>query len=160
MPTTMPVDDLFSADIAYLSLIDRQRRLPERPLNREPTIRQGKPKPVSRGAFYRALFDVPLPVCRQSIERQAFAARKAVIVQALQFYSASMVNHAGLADLAPYAPTSAGQCAALISRILHHPVIHLPEPQCNDVERVVLVQPPRPLRSLLGQFRDRALHIA
>jgi hypothetical protein len=49
----MPVDDLFSADIACFSLADRQRRLPERP-----TIRQGKPKPVTRGAFYRALFDV------------------------------------------------------------------------------------------------------
>jgi ABC-type transporter Mla subunit MlaD len=46
------------------------------------------------------------------------------------------------------------------ARILHHAVVDLAEAQRDDVERVVLVQPPRPLRALLRHFRDRALHIA
>src|SRR5947199_8105797 len=46
------------------------------------------------------------------------------------------------------------------SRILHHPVIDLAEPKRDDVERVILVEPPWPFRALLGQFRDRALHVA
>src|SRR3954447_14664169 len=46
------------------------------------------------------------------------------------------------------------------SRILHHAVVDLAEAQREDVQRVVLVEPPRPLRALLGQFRDRALHVA
>src|SRR3984893_2993573 len=46
------------------------------------------------------------------------------------------------------------------SRILHHAVIDLAIAQRDDVERVVLVEPPWPLRTLLGHLRDRALHIA
>src|SRR5215475_12681457 len=46
------------------------------------------------------------------------------------------------------------------SRILHHAVIDLAEPQRDDIERIVLVEPPRPPRALLRQFLDRALHVA
>src|SRR4030081_3826613 len=46
------------------------------------------------------------------------------------------------------------------SRILHHPVIDLAEAQADDVERVILIEPPRPLRALLRHLRDRTLHIA
>src|SRR5947207_5219894 len=46
------------------------------------------------------------------------------------------------------------------SRVLHHAVVDLAVAQRDDVERVVLIQPPRPLRALLGQFGDRALHVA
>src|SRR6267154_5433978 len=46
------------------------------------------------------------------------------------------------------------------SRILHHTVIDLAVAQGDDVERVVLIEPPRPLRALLGHFCDRALHVA
>jgi hypothetical protein len=46
------------------------------------------------------------------------------------------------------------------SGIPHHAVIERAETQGDDVERVVLVQPPRPFRALLRHFRDRALHVA
>ena len=34
------------------------------------------------------------------------------------------------------------------------------EAQRDDVERVILVKPPRPLRALLRHLGDRALHVA
>src|SRR3954454_13598796 len=46
------------------------------------------------------------------------------------------------------------------SRILHYPVVDLAVAQRDDVERVILIEPPRPLRALLGQFSDRALDVA
>src|SRR4051812_37232665 len=46
------------------------------------------------------------------------------------------------------------------SGVLHDSVVDLAVAQRDDVERVVLVEPPRPLRALLGHFRDRALHVA
>src|ERR1700686_2537096 len=46
------------------------------------------------------------------------------------------------------------------SRILHHAVIDLAEAQADDVQRVILVEPPRALRALLGHLRNRALHVA
>src|ERR1700730_14852416 len=46
------------------------------------------------------------------------------------------------------------------SRILHYPVIDLAKAQGDDVERVVLIEPPRPLRALLRHLRDRTLHVS
>src|SRR3954451_17649818 len=46
------------------------------------------------------------------------------------------------------------------SGVLHHPVIDLAIAQSDDVQGVVLVEPPRTLRALLGHFRDRALDVA
>src|SRR6266478_3273779 len=55
----------------------------------------------------------------------------------------------------------AALCAALAQlRILHHSVVDLAEAERDDVERVVLIEPPRSLRALLGHLRDRTLHIA
>src|SRR5579859_5262031 len=53
-----------------------------------------------------------------------------------------------------------GEHRMLRSGILHHAVIDLAEAQADDVERIVLVKPPRPLRALLRHRRDRTLHIA
>src|SRR3954452_20782042 len=45
------------------------------------------------------------------------------------------------------------------SGILHHAVVDPTEPQGDNVERVVLVEPPRLLRTLLRHLRNGALHI-
>src|SRR5205814_4523532 len=54
----------------------------------------------------------------------------------------------------------AGTLQGRASPILHHSVIDLAEPKRDDVERVILIEPPWPFRALLGQFRDGALHVA
>src|SRR5262245_32673486 len=56
--------------------------------------------------------------------------------------------------------TTGFRCCNSQLRILHHPVVDPAIAQADDVERVILVQPPRPLRALLGHLCDRTLHIA
>src|SRR5258708_6278726 len=72
--------------------------------------------------------------------------------RARAFYRSSATAH--------WRDTTHGTRQAMPSRILHHPVIDLAVAQRDDIEGVILVQPPRPLRALFRQFRDGALHIA
>ena len=53
-----------------------------------------------------------------------------------------------------------GHAQDLLAREAHRAVVDRAELQREDVERVVLVEPPRGLRALLGELVDRAQHVA